>query len=123
VRVPRPLPTARADRARIGAVFHNLISNAIKYNDRPAKWVEVGHVEGDPPAFYVRDNGIGLAEADRERVFAMFTRLHARDAYGGGSGAGLGIARTIVERHGGTIRAESTPGAGTTFWFTLPPEG
>ena len=65
------------------------------------------------------DNGIGIPEKHRDKVFQIFKRLHARDAYGGGTGAGLCIAQKIVERHGGRIRLDSKPGEGTTFWFTL----
>jgi PAS domain S-box-containing protein len=125
VRVPRPLPTVRCDRVRLGEVFHNLITNAIKYNDKPQKWVEVGTrgVEGGRPVLYVRDNGIGIPAKHHDAVFRIFKRLHGRDKYGGGTGAGLTIVKKIVERHGGRIWVESTPGEGTTFFFTLGPEG
>jgi two-component system, chemotaxis family, sensor kinase Cph1 len=133
VRVPRVLPHTIADQARIGEVFNNLISNAIKYNDKTERWVEIGYqtalerqqlsvpTDLNPNAsiFYVRDNGIGIATRHLENVFRIFKRLHARDAFGGGTGAGLTIARKIVERHGGQIWVESTPGAGSSFYFTL----
>ena len=133
VRVPRPLPHARCDRVRVREVFSNLISNAAKYNDKPQRWLEIGHIgpgEAAPasaPAqtqghtlFYVRDNGIGIDMRHEDRVFAIFKRLHAQDAFGGGSGAGLTIARKMVEQHGGRIWFDSQLGAGTTFYFTLP---
>jgi len=107
-------------------VFHNLILNAIKYNDKPHKWVEIGSLPSrgmrmpSVPTFYVRDNGIGIRPHHMEMIFTMFKRLHPRDDYGGGTGAGLSIAKKIVERHGGTLWAESTYGAGSTFYFTLP---
>jgi two-component system, chemotaxis family, sensor kinase Cph1 len=69
----------------------------------------------------VRDNGIGIQARHLGAVFEMFRRLHLRDQYGGGTGAGLSIARRIVERHGGRIWVESEPGEGTTFYFTLGP--
>jgi signal transduction histidine kinase len=121
VRVPRPLPVVRADRVRVGEIFHNLIVNAMKYNDKPEKWIEVGWREsrGGPPVFYVRDNGIGIPEKHHEAVFRIFKRLHSRDKFGGGTGAGLTIVKKIVERHHGRIWAESSPGEGTTFYFTL----
>jgi PAS domain S-box-containing protein len=124
VRIPRPLPAVTCDRVRVGEVFHNLITNAIKYNDKPQKWVEVGVREGagGAPAFYVRDNGIGIAPKHHEAIFRIFKRLHGRDKYGGGTGAGLTIVKKIVERHGGRIWVESAVGGGTTFLFTLGPE-
>lgn len=125
VRVPRRLPTVRADRVRVGEIFHNLIVNGVKYNDKPEKWVEIGAVEdgkGGPPVFYVRDNGIGIAEKHHDSVFRIFKRLHARDKYGGGTGAGLTIVKKIVERHHGRIWLESSAGEGTTFYFTLSDE-
>jgi signal transduction histidine kinase len=129
VRVPGRLPVVRADRVQLGEVFANLITNAMKYNDKPRKWVEIGVVtppaQGPPAAehvFYVRDNGIGIPARHLEGVFRIFKRLHARDAYGGGTGAGLTIVRKIVERQHGRIWIDSTPGEGTTVFFTLPGE-
>jgi PAS domain S-box-containing protein len=122
--IPRPLPRVRCDRVRVGEVFHNLITNAVKYNDRPVKRVEVGYREGaggGPPVFTVKDDGIGIPERHQEAIFRIFKRLHGRDKYGGGTGAGLTIVKKIVERHGGRIWLESAPGAGTTFLFTLAP--
>lgn len=122
LRIPRRLPTVRADRARVGEIFYNLIVNAMKYNDKEKKWIEVGFLEepaGHPPVFYVRDNGIGIQEKHFDSVFRIFKRLHARDKYGGGTGSGLTIVKKIVERHSGRIWMESTYGEGTTFYFTL----
>ena len=145
VRVPRPLPVACCDRVRVREVFSNLISNAAKYSDKPQTWVEIGYIgphEIAPamtrPAsasaqtvgqtvFYVRDNGIGIDLRHKERVFMIFKRLHAQDAFGGGSGAGLTIARKMVEQHRGQIWFDSQIDVGSTFYFTLPgfkfPEG
>lgn len=130
IRIPRPLPTISCDRVRIGEVFSNLISNALKYNDKPQPWVEIGYEnrvdDSDDavkaiitPVFYVRDNGIGIREKHYETIFRIFKRLHARYDYGGGAGAGLTIARKIIERHSGHIWVESQLGVGTTFFFTL----
>jgi PAS domain S-box-containing protein len=123
VRVAERMPTIRCDRVRVGEVFHNLIANAVKYNDKPDKRVEVGWRggAGGPPVLYVRDNGIGIADKHREAIFRMFKRLHGRDKYGGGTGVGLTIVKKLIERHGGRIWVESTPGEGTTFYFTLAP--
>jgi signal transduction histidine kinase len=119
IRIPRPLPTVRADRARVGEIFYNLIVNAVRYNDKLRKWVEIGWLEGDPPTFYVRDNGIGIQEKHFDSIFRIFKRLHSRDRFGDGTGAGLTIVKKIVERHSGRIWLDSTPGEGTTFYFTL----
>lgn len=121
VRVPRPLPVVRADRVRVGEIFQNLIVNAMKYNDKAEKWIEIGWREDldGPPVFYVRDNGIGIPEKHQDAVFRIFKRLHGRDKYGGGTGAGLTIVKKIVERHHGRIWVESSAGEGTAFYFTL----
>jgi signal transduction histidine kinase len=126
VRIPQPLPHMRCDQARVGEIFRNLVTNAIKYNDKPEKWVEINYrTDGAPQAprvFYVRDNGIGIRENHLDSIFRIFKRLHGRDKYGGGTGAGLTIAKKIVERHGGRIWVESQVGEGTTFYFTLEGE-
>lgn len=121
IRIPRPLPTVYCDHVQVGEVFNNLIANAIKYNDKAEKWIEIGYVDHPslPTAFYVRDNGIGIREKHFEAIFRIFKRLHGPSKYGGGTGAGLTIAKKIVERHSGTIWVESTYGVGTTFYFTL----
>ena len=126
IRIPRPLPSVRCDPVRAGSVFQNLVSNAIKYNENERRWIEIGwrepEGEGRPVTLYVRDNGIGIDPKHWDAIFRLFRRLHGRDRYGGGSGAGLTIARKLVERHGGRIWLESEPGEGTTFFFTLEPD-
>jgi two-component system, chemotaxis family, sensor kinase Cph1 len=122
IRVRDPLPTVFGDPSLLEEIFVNLIANGAKYNDKVEKWVEVGALpalKDGLPVIYVRDNGIGISPIHAETVFQIFRRLHARDAFGGGSGAGLTITRKIVERHGGKIWFDSTPGEGTTFSFTL----
>ena len=120
LRRPGALPVVKGDAIRIRQVFQNLISNAAKYNDKPVKWVEVGCDNNRvPPLFYVRDNGIGIAQHHQDTVFQIFKRLHEQNKYGGGAGAGLTITRKIIERHGGRIWLESVPGEGTSFYFTL----
>jgi signal transduction histidine kinase len=125
VRLPSSLPVVRCDRVRVRELFYNLIVNAMKYNDKPEKWIEVGWSrDGDaaPPTFWVRDNGIGIQEKHYESIFRIFKRLHGRDKFGGGTGAGLTIVKKIVERHSGRIWVDSAPGEGTTIFFTLEKE-
>ncbi len=119
MRRPAKLGFADCDPVRTGEVFTNLISNAIKYNDKPERWVEIGVEPGTPKQYYVRDNGIGIEADTRERIFEIFRRIHGPEEYGGGVGAGLTIARRIVERHGGRMWVDSEPGLGSTFYFTL----
>jgi light-regulated signal transduction histidine kinase (bacteriophytochrome) len=120
IRIPRPLPTVYCDRIQIGEVFNNLIVNAIKYNDKDQKWIEIGYLDqSNPVIFYVQDNGIGIRDKHFDAIFRIFKRLHAPHKYGGGTGAGLTIAKKIVERHGGKIWLESTYGEGSKFYFTL----
>lgn len=127
VRVPHPLPVVRCDVPRITEVFRNLITNALKYNDKDQKWIEVGTVQvpkqGDASefekAFYVKDNGIGIDPAFHDAVFRIFKRLNSEKDDKKGTGVGLTFVKKIVERHGGRIWIESTLGEGTTFFFTL----
>ncbi|NOK33028.1 GAF domain-containing protein [Corallococcus exercitus] len=131
VRLPRRLPTLACDAVRIRQVWANLISNAAKYQTAEPRWVEVGflgpgetrpeaarHVTA-PYLFYVRDPGIGIAPQFHEAIFELFRRLHPAQAYGGGSGAGLAIARRLVSLHGGALWVDSALGKGSTFYFTL----
>ena len=120
IRISPGLPAVECDAGQIQELLTNLIVNGIKYNESPRKVIEIGYRHGPEVAFYVRDNGIGIAPEHQAAVFALFRRLHDRDAYGGGSGAGLAIVRKIVERHRGKIWIESREGAGSTFFFTLP---
>lgn len=125
VRTPERLPKLDCDSARIAEVFRNLIANAIKYNDKPEKWIEIGvrPAQGRvPQTFYVRDNGIGIHEKHLDSVFRIFKRLHGREQYGGGTGAGLTIVKKIVERHGGRVWIESIYGEGSASCFTLEAE-
>jgi signal transduction histidine kinase len=121
VRRPGSLGRAHVDGQRVQELLTNLISNAAKYNDKAERWIEVGREDrpGEPAVFHVRDNGIGIAAEDLPRVFEIFRRLHPRDAYGGGTGVGLTIARRIVEHHDGKLWIDSTPGEGTAVYFTL----
>lgn len=124
IRIPQPLPTVYCDRIQVGEVFSNLITNAIKYNDKAEKWIEIGYFHrNETLIFYVKDNGIGIREKHFDAIFRIFKRLHGQNKFGGGTGAGLTIAKKIVERHSGKIWVESTYGEGSTFYFTLAGSG
>lgn len=116
------LPLIYGNSTRLSQVFQNLISNAIKFREETDPLVEIGCMTSTDKGeyiFYVRDNGIGIPDDFRERMFEMFTRLHARDEYEG-SGIGLATCRKIIDNHGGRIWAESEPGMGSVVLFTLP---
>jgi PAS domain S-box-containing protein len=119
-----PLPPALGDRALLRHVWANLISNALKYTgrcERPAIAI-AGGVEGDRAVFSVRDNGAGFDMRYAGKLFGVFQRLHRSDEFPG-TGVGLAIVARIVQRHGGSVRAEAAPGAGATFTITLPAVG
>ncbi|HIJ62895.1 MAG TPA: PAS domain S-box protein [Rhodospirillaceae bacterium] len=121
VSVAEGLPVIDGDVQDLTRLFQNLIGNAIKYRDperRPT--IDIGHRrEGQDIVVWVADNGIGIAPADRERAFAIFQRLVARDAYEG-TGIGLAICKKVVERHGGSIWIEDAPGGGCVFLMKFP---
>ncbi|HUD71428.1 MAG TPA: ATP-binding protein [Dongiaceae bacterium] len=114
------LPRLAAVPGQLQQLFQNLIANGVKFHDGAAPVVHVS-AERRPPlgVVSVRDQGIGIDPAGLEKIFAMFTRLHTRGEFPG-SGIGLAICRRIVERHGGRIWAESSPGRGAIFRFTMP---
>jgi PAS domain S-box-containing protein len=114
------LPTLDADATQLAQVFQNLIGNAIKFHsERPPQIRVEARDIGEAWQFSVSDNGIGIEPQYYERIFLVFQRLHTRRDYPG-TGIGLSICKKIVERHGGRIWIESTPGQGTTFHFTIP---
>jgi PAS domain S-box-containing protein len=115
-----PLPTVWADTTQLGQVLQNLIGNALKFRGAATPAIHVSAVRDDEVwRFSVRDNGIGIEPRHVDRIFIMFQRLHTRAEFPG-TGIGLALCRRIVERHGGRIWVESTPGEGATFHFTLP---
>ena len=113
-------PRIRVDEARLGQVILNLVHNAVKFSpDGGEVRVTVDHTP-DAVQVAVVDHGIGIAPADRDRVFERFFKADRARVRGGGTGLGLAIARHIVEGHGGRIRVESEEDRGSTFSFTIP---
>ena len=116
------LPSVVGDPGQLRQLFGNLIGNAVKFTaaDVAPRVTVRGTVDADGCVrFAVADTGIGVPERHRERIFRMFQRLHRREDYSG-TGIGLAICRRIVERHGGRIEVEDTPGGGATFVVVLP---
>jgi PAS domain S-box-containing protein len=114
-----PLPLARGETAQMAHVFQNVISNALKYRkkDVPPEIRVSAERSGDHWIVSIRDNGIGFEPQYAERIFGLFKRLH-KDEYPG-TGLGLAICKRIVERYGGRMWAEGSPGDGATFYFSL----
>ena len=114
-----PLPTLMADEGQLVQLLQNLIGNAIKFHGKELPAVHVSAVlKNNEWIFSVGDNGIGIESQYFERIFLVFQRLY-REEYPG-TGAGLAIAKRIVERHNGRIWLESQPGKGSTFYFSIP---
>lgn len=121
--IEEQLPHVLADESRLSEIFTNLITNGLKYNDKEKPIIKIGlfpdKTNEETVCIYVKDNGIGIEKAKLDSVFQIFQRLHKKDEYGGGAGAGLTITKRIVERLKGNIWIESIPGDGSTFFFTL----
>jgi light-regulated signal transduction histidine kinase (bacteriophytochrome) len=114
------LPSVRGIRVQLEDLLQNLIENSIKFRAKENPKIHISVTQKDREwIFAVKDNGLGFDPVHRDRVFRVFQRLNSSDQYRG-SGIGLSICRKIVERHGGRIWAESAPGFGSTFLFTLP---
>jgi light-regulated signal transduction histidine kinase (bacteriophytochrome) len=114
------LPPVEADPALLRQVYANLLANALKFTRaRDPAVIEVGALVRDGERIYtVRDNGVGFDMRYADKLFGVFQRLHRAEEYEG-TGVGLAIVQRIVHRHGGRIWAESAPGRGATFLFTL----
>lgn len=118
-----PLPTVLANATQLEQVLQNLIGNAIKYRSDAPPVIHVGAEREDGGwRITVSDNGIGFDTGYTDQIFVIFQRLHGKARYGG-TGIGLALAKRIVERHGGRIWAESEPGHGSKFMFTLADAG
>jgi light-regulated signal transduction histidine kinase (bacteriophytochrome) len=118
------LPIVVCDETAMAEVFHNLITNAVKYNDKSLPVIEIGCTERLNPdtqqpehEFFVRDNGMGIKKEYFDKIFQVFQRLQRDEE---GTGIGLTIVRRVIEWHGGRIWLESEEGKGTTFYFTIP---
>ena len=116
------LPRVHADRRLLKVVMSNLLLNAIKYTkNRDTARIGVGHARSDQDGgghIWVRDNGVGFDPRHADKLFGIFRRLHSQDEYEG-SGLGLATVHRIIQKHHGRIWAESRPGEGATFCFTL----
>jgi light-regulated signal transduction histidine kinase (bacteriophytochrome) len=114
------LPGVTGDFEILTKVLHHLIRNAIEYCGTPSPRVHISSRRVDLDwLFSVEDNGPGIDPAFQGRIFGVFKRLHGKEHPG--NGLGLAFCRKAIEWHGGRISMESTPGAGSTFYFTLPP--
>lgn len=118
------LPVIQADEIKLTLVVQNLIGNSIKFRkaDTPPEIAVTATPRDSEWVFAIDDNGIGFEPKYADRIFQMFQRLHGVNNYTG-NGIGLAICRRIIEHHGGRLWAESEPGAGSTFFFTLPFSG
>lgn len=117
---PENMPVVFGNETQLIMVFRNLISNAIKFSDKPEPIIEIGFDDYDQDYFlcYVKDNGIGIDSKYFDKIFVIFQRLHTREEYEG-TGAGLAIVKKVIEAHKGKIWVESKLGDGSTFYFTL----
>ena len=122
VRIHDGLPELFCDPVKLRQVFQNLVSNAAKYNDKAAPEIDIRAEKFGEYywKFSVSDNGIGIPSQYFEEIFRMFKRLHSRQEYGGGTGAGLAIVKKVVEEHSGKVWVESAEGRGSVFFLLIP---
>ncbi|HSL11515.1 MAG TPA: HAMP domain-containing sensor histidine kinase [Actinomycetota bacterium] len=119
--IPPDLPTVDADAERVHQVLFNLVDNALRFVPEGGEVTIAAHRHNGSVEISVADNGVGIPREHLPRLFERFYRADTARARGdGGTGIGLAIARSVVEAHGGSIRAESEPGSGSVFSFDLP---
>lgn len=118
IHIPQRLPSFQTRKIKLEQVFQNLLSNAIKYNDKPSGRIEVGYTEAEHYyEFYVKDNGPGISETDRYRIFKLFETTSNTPRGDSSTGIGLNLLKMIVEEQGGKIWVDSTEGEGSVFYF------
>lgn len=118
------LPPSRCDREMLRLVWHNLISNAVKFTGKtPEAEISIGSFQdGGENVYFIRDNGAGFDMRYAQKLFGVFQRMHTKEEFDG-TGIGLANVKRIVSRHGGRIWADASPGGGASFYFTLSQEG
>ena len=116
----KDLPPAHGDKVMLREVLSNLLGNAVKFStSQPITLIEIGgRTEPEANIYYVKDNGIGFPPEQADKIFQPFERLHSSEEFEG-TGIGLAVVRRIVERHGGTVWAESKPNEGSVFYFSI----
>ncbi len=118
INIDGQLPTLNTRKFKLQQVFQNLMSNAIKYNDKAEGFISVGYIDdGDFYKFYVKDNGPGIAANDSQRIFELFSTADNKSGRDSSTGVGLNIMKVAVEEQGGLITVDSTLGEGSTFYF------
>jgi two-component system, OmpR family, phosphate regulon sensor histidine kinase PhoR len=124
IECPRDLPAVRGDSGRLRDVLQNLLDNAVQYTPAGGHIIASAARDGNEVVFTIADNGIGIPQAEQERIFERFYRVdEGRSREVGGTGLGLSIARHIAEAHGGRIWVESAIGQGSRFHFSVPIAG
>jgi light-regulated signal transduction histidine kinase (bacteriophytochrome) len=114
------LPIVKGDSIQLALVFQNLVANALKFRRKEPPRIHIAaQQQGAEWVFAISDNGIGIEREYLARIFEIYQRLHTQEEYPG-TGIGLAICKRIIEAHDGRIWAESVPGKGSTFYFTLP---